>query len=916
MADLATLGFAVDSAPLARAKGAMQDMVPAAKGAQTAVDGMVDAVNRAKPASDGLANSAGRTGQALGAQSATVTRLANEYRQLSDAQRRINAATGVTGGGGIAEMIQQGQAMDALRARFNPLFAAQRQYRQELIDLRGALRQGAISQKEYADALMSTKVAFTSQVNSIRGVSAKDDFFEQTATGAARAGKAMQGLSFDARNLSFQLVDVAQGLVMGQSPMIIFAQQAGQIGQIAAMSEKGIKGLFVEIGSGIAKVLTPMRLLTVGVAGIAIGLLALIKNAVDSSKAMDDLAKSINTTRSLLHGLEQVAGGRGINTDEFAAGMKSFGDQVYLAKRNMGDLVGLFRANGIGPVKNLQDAMQKVADLVARAKDDQQAQKLLVEAGLPANEQWVRYMRDLSRGIDTATAGTVKFNDAAEENMIAKAREFDKAWDTTVTKLVNGFKAAAVTIGDALTKIVVPDWLKTLLSLGATVATAVMTMGLGPVGAAVSAGVAATKTYMSSGDSFSARFGAAGPNPANDNSALQKGLDSWAKSWRSGFVPEPGAAGANKPPASPVTREEQMNRIMRQQQQISLLGDLATVEDQVKSKELELAAAFLQTGVGVGKYKDAILNAVRAQAEMSRVQQQVSIGVFNLDAANKAAADTLQMWIDKKLLDPNNAQQMAAALNVLSKNTRDMADAASVTGSNMPQLQQALNDASNVNKQIDQFATSSFSSITTGLADIFDGTKSASQGFADLGKTVIRALEEMLIKMYIVMPIFNALKGAIGGIGGGGIGGILGTLFGGGGASATMGVGGLAAIHHSGGVAGGGNVMRSVMPAMFLGAPRYHNGGIAELAPDEVPAILQRGERIIPRGASNDNGGPTINIINQSSGHVEQGGTRQNADGSIDVLIRDAVKGVMLDDASKNGDISKAFAARQAGFGT
>lgn len=61
-------------------------------------------------------------------------------------------------------------------------------------------------------------------------------------------------------------------------------------------------------------------------------------------------------------------------------------------------------------------------------------------------------------------------------------------------------------------------------------------------------------------------------------------------------------------------------------------------------------------------------------------------------------------------------------------------------------------------------------------------------------------------------------------------------------------------------------------------------------------------------------GAPVINIINQSSGKVEQGGVRQNADGSIDVFIRDAVRGVMLDDVAKDGDISRAMSARIAGF--
>ena len=35
---------------------------------------------------------------------------------------------------------------------------------------------------------------------------------------------------------------------------------------------------------------------------------------------------------------------------------------------------------------------------------------------------------------------------------------------------------------------------------------------------------------------------------------------------------------------------------------------------------------------------------------------------------------------------------------------------------------------------------------------------------------------------------------------------------------------------------------------MFAGAPRYHEGGIAGLKPGEVPAILQKGEVVLPKG--------------------------------------------------------------------
>lgn len=60
----------------------------------------------------------------------------------------------------------------------------------------------------------------------------------------------------------------------------------------------------------------------------------------------------------------------------------------------------------------------------------------------------------------------------------------------------------------------------------------------------------------------------------------------------------------------------------------------------------------------------------------------------------------------------------------------------------------------------------------------------------------------------------------------------------------------LPGILHAGGIAGvdGYGTMRAVSPAVFAGAPRMHSGGIAgSLRPDEVPAILQRGERVLSR---------------------------------------------------------------------
>ncbi|MBX4993858.1 hypothetical protein ABID08_006549 [Rhizobium binae] len=78
-------------------------------------------------------------------------------------------------------------------------------------------------------------------------------------------------------------------------------------------------------------------------------------------------------------------------------------------------------------------------------------------------------------------------------------------------------------------------------------------------------------------------------------------------------------------------------------------------------------------------------------------------------------------------------------------------------------------------------------------------------------------------------------------------------------------------ILHSGGVAGsdGYGHGRAVSPSTFAGAKRYHTGGVAGLQPGEVPAILQRGEVVLPRGTKMGGG-------QQSGVHVTVGVSADN----------------------------------------
>ena len=91
-----------------------------------------------------------------------------------------------------------------------------------------------------------------------------------------------------------------------------------------------------------------------------------------------------------------------------------------------------------------------------------------------------------------------------------------------------------------------------------------------------------------------------------------------------------------------------------------------------------------------------------------------------------------------------------------------------------PDVATALNSveasAMRTNEALRGISSVASQQLTTGLADILDGTKSVSDGFRDMSKAIVRALEEALIKMLIVQTIMRSMQSLFGFSGGGYVG--------------------------------------------------------------------------------------------------------------------------------------------------
>ncbi|WP_296585743.1 phage tail length tape measure family protein [Xanthobacter sp.] len=193
------------------------------------------------------------------AKTESLARAESDLNKVADAQQRV-ATTGevmaTATDKAVKRQVDASAALDRLRRKIDDAYRAEQDFAagQRLLDR--SLAQG-LGPQEYARLLDQLRVKY--------GVArtANDNFSQSAAKGAKLTANEMT-------NLGYQLNDVATSLASGASPFMVMAQQGGQVYQVLAGSQAGVVGSIKQLGSGLIGLLTPARLVTAGVAGIAV----------------------------------------------------------------------------------------------------------------------------------------------------------------------------------------------------------------------------------------------------------------------------------------------------------------------------------------------------------------------------------------------------------------------------------------------------------------------------------------------------------------------------------------------------------------------------------------------------------------------------------------------------------------------
>lgn len=401
--------------------------------------------------------------------------------------------------------------------------------------------------------------------------------------------RAMAGLGFQTKQTLTQLPDIIQGIASGQGIFRTAIQQGGQLVQIYGMGPGGVGGSLRQVGSELAAMITPMRLLGVGVAAIGVAALAGLSSWKNYALALDDLSHITGTTTTELSKLQTAASIKGIGQDDFAGGMRRFADAVYDAKAGTNDLATLLRLNG-KTVSDTAGTLDTVANLIRNSRDDQQRLQILQQAGLPATMEWVRLLNSGADGLRAAKDDAAKFGGAINDQMVAKAREFTEAWN-------KAWEDFAVGARNSVTQ--AASWLQSMVDSATNLLQRVRdAVGSGPIGTPA--------------DQVAFRF----PR-LSEQMRLE---DRTAKTVRD---------------ASDLAAQQRDLQLT--QQRISLLGDLASVTEMVAAKEKELSILRDQGARITSDEAKRISELYRAQLEYSRASERLgTLGGAATDAEKYA----------------------------------------------------------------------------------------------------------------------------------------------------------------------------------------------------------------------------------------------------------------------------------------
>ncbi|MBB4067008.1 phage tail length tape measure family protein [Gellertiella hungarica] len=301
-------------------------------------------------------------------------------------QNRINAMVGI-GAKGVKEwngaLADQGKELERLRAKYNPLFAVQSQYRKNADDIKRAHALGAISSTEYQAAMSRERQAALAATAAIKGRN------QAISAGPGRLTSNGAG-AYQTANIAAQFQDIGVTAAMGMNPLQIALQQGTQLSSVFQTMGGG-KAVVAGLAEAFASLVNPVSLVTIGlVAGGAAAIQYFSSVSSGGEKSEETLRREEELIQKVI--------------DKWGSALPEL-RKYEEARQKLADSADIKDAAAIEAARQWEELRSRVSDLTVEFAD---VVSLLSAAGAEADQVSTlqRAFSDLAAAIKDGSATT------------------------------------------------------------------------------------------------------------------------------------------------------------------------------------------------------------------------------------------------------------------------------------------------------------------------------------------------------------------------------------------------------------------------------------------------------------------------------------------------------------------------------
>ena len=550
------------------------------------------------------------------------------------------------------------------------------------------------------------------------------------------------------------------------------------------------------------------------VAGAAVAMAAFVKQQIDVADKMGKLAQQTGTTSEFLSSMGLVASQTGTSLESIAKGVQRLAMNMNDMRRGTGEAQESFKLLNIdvtqtdGTLRNAEDVMKEVADRFAGMEDGADKTALAMRLFGRAGAELIPMLNQGAAGIEELQKKAQEMGLVISTETALQAAYLNDQLDL--------LKQSASGAGRSFALDFIP-WL--------TEAIDVITFAKEESGTLMAAWVALGAV----GSGVAGLFKSSTQAQLN---AAQRSLEGLEEIYRK-IQENPRLAGTVYP---------EMDKVIM---------DL----EEARKKHAELVAQKEKEDAAEKRRMEESLKRSQEEAEQRRKNTEAMIAANQARMDAKAAADEAEAQAQKEknklLVEEEKKREEIYQWIVNSDVAIEEMRQASIEGAkeSLKSLGELAEKGEKSAAELSEFQIQAYRSMQSAASDLFfkpweDGLDGFLQKFLD---TMQRIAAEW-IATQAMMGLFGKEFGKGGGIGG--LLGIAGAFLGGlGGAPAApavpaSGFPGPVYVAHSGGIIGEKGMTTIAPSSYFAGAPRFHNG----LAPNEFPAILQRGEGVFTPG--------------------------------------------------------------------